>query len=150
MLCENFPLALFLFVSQIWHATVALKPRRLCVGSGRSRCSHHRGQWYQSCHEALWYQSLDSHISLYVHHQSCLHALICNPPLTPLLLLTQLLGQLENTGPPPAEKEMISSLPVVCVSRDQTGVDSAALSDLPHMVSSHVQGLVLKFRLITL
>ncbi|KAM4538881.1 E3 ubiquitin-protein ligase RNF115 [Odontesthes bonariensis] len=35
-------------------------------------------------------------------------------------VITELLGQLENTGPPPAEKEMISSLPVVCVSQDQT------------------------------
>eukprot|EP00064_Thunnus_orientalis_P004540 superscaffoldBa00000413_g4552 len=31
-----------------------------------------------------------------------------------------LLGQLENTGPPPAEKEMISSLPTVCISQEQT------------------------------
>nr|XP_019958010.1 PREDICTED: E3 ubiquitin-protein ligase RNF115-like isoform X4 [Paralichthys olivaceus] len=30
-----------------------------------------------------------------------------------------LLGQLESTGPPPAEKEMISSLPTVCVSQEQ-------------------------------
>ncbi|XP_072226398.1 E3 ubiquitin-protein ligase RNF115 isoform X2 [Leuresthes tenuis] len=35
-------------------------------------------------------------------------------------VITELLGQLENTGPPPAEKEMISSLPLVCVSQDQT------------------------------
>lgn len=33
----------------------------------------------------------------------------------------QLLEQLENTGPPPAEKEMISSLPTVCISQEQTG-----------------------------
>ncbi|XP_034066329.1 E3 ubiquitin-protein ligase RNF115 isoform X2 [Gymnodraco acuticeps] len=31
-----------------------------------------------------------------------------------------LLGQLESTGPPPAEKEMISSLPTVCISQEQT------------------------------
>ncbi|KAK1805372.1 hypothetical protein P4O66_019682 [Electrophorus voltai] len=31
----------------------------------------------------------------------------------------QLLGQLEHTGPPPAEKEMISSLPVIHVSSEQ-------------------------------
>ncbi|KAG7278189.1 hypothetical protein CRUP_002151 [Coryphaenoides rupestris] len=31
-----------------------------------------------------------------------------------------LLGQLEGTGPPPAEKDMISSLPTVSVSQEQT------------------------------
>ncbi|XP_070778114.1 E3 ubiquitin-protein ligase RNF115 [Enoplosus armatus] len=36
-------------------------------------------------------------------------------------VITELLGQLENTGPPPAEKEMISSLPTVCISEEQTG-----------------------------
>ena len=36
--------------------------------------------------------------------------------------LFQLLGQFESTGPPPAEKEMISSLPTVSISREQTGV----------------------------
>ncbi|XP_028819063.1 E3 ubiquitin-protein ligase RNF115 isoform X2 [Denticeps clupeoides] len=36
-------------------------------------------------------------------------------------VITQLLGQLENTGPPPAEKEMISSLPTVTVSQEQAG-----------------------------
>ncbi|XP_077446062.1 E3 ubiquitin-protein ligase RNF115 isoform X2 [Stigmatopora argus] len=35
--------------------------------------------------------------------------------------ITELLGQLENTGPPPAEKNMISSLPTVCISEEQTG-----------------------------
>lgn len=35
-------------------------------------------------------------------------------------VITELLGQLENTGPPPAEKEMISSLPTVCISKEQT------------------------------
>ncbi|XP_076864224.1 E3 ubiquitin-protein ligase RNF115 isoform X2 [Brachyhypopomus gauderio] len=34
-------------------------------------------------------------------------------------VISQLLGQLENTGPPPAEKEMISSLPVIHVSSEQ-------------------------------
>lgn len=33
----------------------------------------------------------------------------------------QLLGQLENTGPPPAEKEKISSLPTVNISQEQAG-----------------------------
>lgn len=35
-------------------------------------------------------------------------------------VITELLGQLENTGPPPAEKEMISSLPTVCISQEHT------------------------------
>ncbi|KAK9513850.1 hypothetical protein VZT92_027352 [Zoarces viviparus] len=36
-------------------------------------------------------------------------------------VITQLLGQLENTGPPPAEKEKISSLPTVNISQEQAG-----------------------------
>ncbi|XP_037120289.1 E3 ubiquitin-protein ligase RNF115 [Syngnathus acus] len=35
-------------------------------------------------------------------------------------VITELLGQLENTGPPPAEKNTISSLPTVCISQEQT------------------------------
>lgn len=35
--------------------------------------------------------------------------------------LTQLLGQFENTGPPPAEKEKISSLPTVIITQEHTG-----------------------------
>lgn len=35
-------------------------------------------------------------------------------------VITELLGQLESSGPPPAEKEMISSLPTVCISQEQT------------------------------
>uniref|UniRef100_A0A3P8SKE7 RING-type E3 ubiquitin transferase n=1 Tax=Amphiprion percula TaxID=161767 RepID=A0A3P8SKE7_AMPPE len=35
-------------------------------------------------------------------------------------VITELLGQLENTGPPPAKREMISSLPTVCISQEQT------------------------------
>uniref|UniRef100_A0AAR2JA23 RING-type E3 ubiquitin transferase n=1 Tax=Pygocentrus nattereri TaxID=42514 RepID=A0AAR2JA23_PYGNA len=34
-------------------------------------------------------------------------------------VITQLLGQFENTGPPPADKEKISSLPTVIVSQEQ-------------------------------
>ncbi|XP_077776578.1 E3 ubiquitin-protein ligase RNF115 isoform X2 [Podarcis muralis] len=34
-------------------------------------------------------------------------------------VVTQLLGQLENTGPPPADKEKISSLPTVTVTQEQ-------------------------------
>lgn len=46
-----------------------------------------------------------------------------NPPLSVRLHSgsLQLLEQLENTGPPPAEKEMISLLPTVCISQEQTG-----------------------------
>ncbi|CAB1321167.1 unnamed protein product [Coregonus sp. 'balchen'] len=35
-------------------------------------------------------------------------------------VITELLGQFEGTGPPPAEKEMISSLPTVNISQEQT------------------------------
>lgn len=38
-----------------------------------------------------------------------------------LFLSLQLLGQLENTGPPPADKEKISSLPTVTVTQEQVG-----------------------------
>ncbi|XP_065596229.1 LOW QUALITY PROTEIN: E3 ubiquitin-protein ligase RNF115 [Cyrtonyx montezumae] len=34
-------------------------------------------------------------------------------------IVTQLLGQLENTGPPPADRERISALPTVAVTQDQ-------------------------------
>lgn len=37
------------------------------------------------------------------------------------VFLPQLLGQLENTGPPPADKERISSLPTVPVTQEQVG-----------------------------
>lgn len=37
------------------------------------------------------------------------------------LSLPQLLGQFENTGPPPAEKEKISSLPTVIITQEHTG-----------------------------
>ncbi|XP_030268263.1 E3 ubiquitin-protein ligase RNF115 isoform X2 [Sparus aurata] len=35
-------------------------------------------------------------------------------------VITELLGQLESTGPPPAERDMITSLPRVCISEEQT------------------------------
>ncbi|XP_068189421.1 E3 ubiquitin-protein ligase RNF115 [Antennarius striatus] len=35
-------------------------------------------------------------------------------------VVTELLGHLENSGPPPAEKGLISSLPAVCISQEQT------------------------------
>ncbi|KAG8432049.1 hypothetical protein GDO86_019516 [Hymenochirus boettgeri] len=34
-------------------------------------------------------------------------------------IVTQLLGQLENTGPPPADKEKITSIPTVTVTQEQ-------------------------------
>lgn len=37
------------------------------------------------------------------------------------LSLIQLLGQIENTGPPPAEKEKISSLPTIIITQEQAG-----------------------------
>lgn len=43
------------------------------------------------------------------------------PPTFPNAVFVQLLGQLENTGPPPAEKEKISSLPTVSISQEQAG-----------------------------
>lgn len=36
------------------------------------------------------------------------------------VVISDLLGQFENTGPPPAEKEMILILPTVCITKDQT------------------------------
>lgn len=35
-------------------------------------------------------------------------------------VISELFGQFEGTGPPPAEKEMISSLPTVSITKDQT------------------------------
>lgn len=35
-------------------------------------------------------------------------------------VISELLGQFESTGPPPAEKEMISTLPTVNITKDQT------------------------------
>ena len=53
------------------------------------------------------------------------HTSFCAPHLvlcpTPHFVPAQLLGQLENTGPPPADKEKISSLPTVAVTQDQVG-----------------------------
>ncbi|ELW49744.1 Na(+)/H(+) exchange regulatory cofactor NHE-RF3, partial [Tupaia chinensis] len=39
-------------------------------------------------------------------------------------IVTQLLGQLENTGPPPADKEKITSLPTVTVTQEQVEMTS--------------------------
>lgn len=46
-------------------------------------------------------------------------------------IVTQLLGQLENTGPPPADKEKISSLPTVIVTQEQvdTGLECSVCKE---------------------
>ncbi|XP_030644430.1 E3 ubiquitin-protein ligase RNF115 [Chanos chanos] len=61
-----------------------------------------------SSQTSSWSSMLHSHPGDYAWGQGGLDAVI-----------TQLLGQLENTGPPPADKEMISSLPTVNVSSEQ-------------------------------
>lgn len=50
-----------------------------------------------------------------------------------LISFVQLLGQFENTGPPPAEKEKISSLPTVIVSQEQAG-QSRFYFSLPFLI----------------
>lgn len=54
------PPLFFCFFSQIQHATVALKPWGLCVGSGRSGRCHHRGQrwWFVTLWERYWFSFL--------------------------------------------------------------------------------------------
>uniref|UniRef100_A0A8C0VAC2 RING-type E3 ubiquitin transferase n=1 Tax=Cyanistes caeruleus TaxID=156563 RepID=A0A8C0VAC2_CYACU len=54
------------------------------------------------------------------------HPFSCNPASRHRIFPSlQLLGQLENTGPPPADKEKISSLPTVPVTQEQvdTGLE---------------------------
>lgn len=86
-----------LIVCQIQHVAVW----RLRVEPGKSGHCRHRGKfWFLM----LLKRSTHSFFIVELH-----------------ILLHQLLEQLENTGPPPAEKEMISSLPTVCISQEQTG-----------------------------
>ncbi|XP_039909938.2 E3 ubiquitin-protein ligase RNF115, partial [Hirundo rustica] len=61
-----------------------------------------------SQHPFSWSGMLHSNPGDYAWGQSGLDAIV-----------TQLLGQLENTGPPPADKERISSLPTVPVTQEQ-------------------------------
>ncbi|XP_065713914.1 E3 ubiquitin-protein ligase RNF115 isoform X2 [Patagioenas fasciata] len=61
-----------------------------------------------SQHPFSWSGMLHSNPGDYAWGQSGLDAIV-----------TQLLGQLENTGPPPADKEKISSLPTVPVTQEQ-------------------------------
>ncbi|XP_061220368.1 E3 ubiquitin-protein ligase RNF115 isoform X3 [Neopsephotus bourkii] len=63
-----------------------------------------------SQHPFSWSGMLHSNPGDYAWGQSGLDAIV-----------TQLLGQLENTGPPPADKEKISSLPTVTVTQEQVG-----------------------------
>ncbi|XP_060109052.1 E3 ubiquitin-protein ligase RNF115 [Heteronotia binoei] len=67
-----------------------------------------------SPHPFSWGGMLHSNPGDYAWGQSGLDAIV-----------TQLLGQLENTGPPPADKEKISSLPTVTVTQEQvdTGLE---------------------------
>ncbi|NXH44253.1 RN115 ligase, partial [Dicaeum eximium] len=63
-----------------------------------------------SQHPFSWAGMLHSSPGDYAWGQSGLDAIV-----------TQLLGQLENSGPPPADKERISSLPTVPVTQEQVG-----------------------------
>ncbi|GAB1287888.1 E3 ubiquitin-protein ligase RNF115 [Apodemus speciosus] len=59
-------------------------------------------------------------------------------------IVTQLLGQLENTGPPPADKEKITSLPTVTVTQEQVNRVSLCSSGCPGTHSVDQAGLVLR------
>ncbi|XP_037001299.2 E3 ubiquitin-protein ligase RNF115 isoform X2 [Artibeus jamaicensis] len=61
-----------------------------------------------SPHPFTWSGMLHSNPGDYAWGQTGLDAIV-----------TQLLGQLENTGPPPADKEKITSLPTVTVTQEQ-------------------------------
>ncbi|XP_021239475.1 E3 ubiquitin-protein ligase RNF115 [Numida meleagris] len=67
-----------------------------------------------SQHPFSWSGMLHSNPGDYAWGQSGLDAIV-----------TQLLGQLENTGPPPADKEKICALPTVAVTQEQvdTGLE---------------------------
>uniref|UniRef100_A0A9L0T3J1 E3 ubiquitin-protein ligase RNF115 n=1 Tax=Equus caballus TaxID=9796 RepID=A0A9L0T3J1_HORSE len=61
-----------------------------------------------SLHPFTWSGMLHSNPGDYAWGQTGLDAIV-----------TQLLGQVENTGPPPADKEKITSLPTVTVTQEQ-------------------------------
>lgn len=85
------------FVWQVQHGAVW----RLCVEPGKPGHCRHGGQvWFL----ILVKRSTHPFFSVDIH-----------------ILFLQLLEQLENTDPAPAEKDMISSLPTVCISQEQTG-----------------------------
>uniref|UniRef100_A0A674K8M0 RING-type E3 ubiquitin transferase n=1 Tax=Terrapene triunguis TaxID=2587831 RepID=A0A674K8M0_9SAUR len=82
-----------------------------------------------SQHPFSWSGMLHSNPGDYAWGQSGLDAIV-----------TQLLGQLENTGPPPADKEKITSLPTVTVTQEQVG--GPGVSDLLYPASPEaVQGM---------
>ncbi|XP_036780298.2 E3 ubiquitin-protein ligase RNF115 isoform X2 [Manis pentadactyla] len=64
-----------------------------------------------SPHPFAWSGMLHSNPGDYAWGQTGLDAIV-----------TQLLGQLENTGPPPADKEKITSLPTVTVTQEQVDI----------------------------
>ncbi len=68
---------------------------------------------------------LDAVITQVAEQGLCVHVTwsvaLCKQADHLSLSLTQLLGQFENTGPPPAEKEKISSLPTVIITQEHTG-----------------------------
>ncbi|XP_074385427.1 E3 ubiquitin-protein ligase RNF115 isoform X2 [Zonotrichia albicollis] len=84
-----------------------------------------------SPHPFSWSGMLHSSPGDYAWGQSGLDAIV-----------TQLLGQLENTGPPPADKEKISSLPTVPVTQEQvdTGLECPVCKE-DYTVAEHVRQL---------
>ncbi|KAM3656988.1 E3 ubiquitin-protein ligase RNF115 isoform 2-T2 [Ammospiza maritima maritima] len=84
-----------------------------------------------SQHPFSWSGMLHSSPGDYAWGQSGLDAIV-----------TQLLGQLENTGPPPADKEKISSLPTVPVTQEQvdTGLECPVCKE-DYTVAEHVRQL---------
>ncbi|TRZ05293.1 hypothetical protein HGM15179_021814, partial [Zosterops borbonicus] len=84
-----------------------------------------------SQHPFSWSGMLHSNPGDYAWGQSGLDAIV-----------TQLLGQLENTGPPPADKEKISSLPTVPVTQEQvaTGLECPVCKE-DYAVSEQVRQL---------
>ncbi|XP_064588490.1 E3 ubiquitin-protein ligase RNF115 isoform X2 [Zonotrichia leucophrys gambelii] len=84
-----------------------------------------------SPHPFSWSGMLHSSPGDYAWGQSGLDAIV-----------TQLLGQLENTGPPPADKEKISSLPTVPVTQEQvdTGLECPVCKE-DYTLAEHVRQL---------
>ncbi|NXY57809.1 RN115 ligase, partial [Callaeas wilsoni] len=93
--------------------------------------SQHPFSWSGMLHsnpgDYAWGQSGLDAIVTQVRGHLCRGQIQCQIP-TPehgIFPSPQLLGQLENTGPPPADKEKISSLPTVPVTQEQvdTGLE---------------------------
>lgn len=84
------------------------------------------GPSYLSCqvqHAAVWRLCVEPGQSGRCGHRGQCCSAPASPPfiVDPHIYSLQLLEQSENTVPPPAEKDLISSLPTVCVSQEQTG-----------------------------